>query len=85
MLGRDKADLVGTTSIKVSKEFSKSAIDGFKNDGAKVPFIGGMVAAWADTPSATYKKTFSLSRACLMDKIVTTLVDPEWFESSFGV
>ena len=41
---------------------SKSAIDVVqKNDGAKVPFIGGMVAAWADTPSATYKKNFSLS------------------------
>lgn len=36
-----------------------------KSDGADVPFIGGMVAAWADTPSARYSpsRLFKLMRS----------------------
>ena len=61
VLDGTRLDLVGTTWIKVSKEFPSQRLMWFKkNDGAKVPFIGGMVAAWADTPSATYKKRPSL-------------------------
>ena len=35
-----------------------------KSDGATIPFIGGMVAAWADTPSARYSPShlFKLMR-----------------------
>ena len=35
-----------------------------KSDGATIPFIGGMVAAWADTPSAHYSpsRLFKLMR-----------------------
>ena len=35
-----------------------------KSDGAAIPFIGGMVAAWADTPSARYSpsRLFKLMR-----------------------
>ena len=35
-----------------------------KSDGATIPFIGGMVAAWADTPSARYSpsRLFKLMR-----------------------
>ena len=36
-----------------------------KSDGADIPFIGGMVAAWADTPSARYSpsRLFKLMRS----------------------
>ena len=36
-----------------------------KSDGATIPFIGGMVAAWADTPSARYSpsRLFKLMRS----------------------
>ena len=35
-----------------------------KSDGATIPFIGGMIAAWADTPSARYSpsRLFKLMR-----------------------
>ena len=57
VLGRDKAESGWYNLDQGLEGISKSAIDVVqKNDGAKVPFIGGMVAAWADTPSATYKK-----------------------------
>ena len=57
MLGRDKAGSGWYNLDQGLEGISKSAIDVVqKNDGSKVPFIGGMVAAWADTPSATYKK-----------------------------
>ena len=57
VLGRDKAGSGWYNLDQGLEGISKSAIDVVqKNDGAKVPFIGGMVAAWADTPSATYKK-----------------------------
>lgn len=57
VLGRDKAGSGWYNLDQGLEGISKSAIDVVqKNDGAKIPFIGGMVAAWADTPSATYKK-----------------------------
>ena len=57
VLGRDKAGSGWYNLDQGLEGISKSAIDVVqKNDGSKVPFIGGMVAAWADTPSATYKK-----------------------------
>ena len=57
VIGRDKAGSGWYNLDQGLEGISKSAIDVVqKNDGAKVPFIGGMVAAWADTPSATYKK-----------------------------
>ena len=57
VLGRDKAGSGWYNLDQGLEGISKSAIDVVqKNDGAKVPFVGGMVAAWADTPSATYKK-----------------------------
>ena len=70
-----RLDLVGYNLDQGLEGISKSAIDVVqKNDGAKVPFIGGMVAAWADTPSATYKKTFSLSSCVpLRTRMRTTL------------
>lgn len=57
VIGRDKAGSGWYNLDQGLEGISKSAIDVVqKNDGSKVPFIGGMVAAWADTPSATYKK-----------------------------
>lgn len=57
VLGRDKAGSGWYNLDQGLEGISKSAIDVVqKNDGSKVPFIGGMVAAWADAPSATYKK-----------------------------
>ena len=80
VLGRDKAGSGWYNLDQGLEGISKSAIDVVqKNDGAKVPFIGGMVAAWADTPSATYKKDllFKLMHAFADKNADYFVADPE--------
>ena len=80
VLGRDKAGSGWYNLDQGLEGISKSAIDSVqKNDGAKVPFIGGMVAAWADTPSATYKKDllFKLMHAFADKNADYFVADPE--------
>ena len=80
VLGRDKAGSGWYNLDQGLEGISKSAIDAVqKNDGAKVPFIGGMVAAWADTPSATYKKEllFKLMQAFADKNADYFVADPE--------
>ena len=80
VLGRDKAGSGWYNLDQGLEGISKSAIDVVqKNDGAKVPFIGGMVAAWADTPSATYKKEllFKLMQAFADKNADYFVADPE--------
>ena len=83
VLGRDKAGSGWYNLDQGLEGISKSAIDVVqKNDGAKVPFIGGMVAAWADTPSATYKKDllFKLMHAFADKNADYFVADPEVVE-----
>ena len=80
VLGRDKAGSGWYNLDQGLEGISKSAIDVVqKNDGAKVPFVGGMVAAWADTPSATYKKDllFKLMHAFADKNADYFVADPE--------
>ena len=80
VIGRDKAGSGWYNLDQGLEGISKSAIDVVqKNDGAKVPFIGGMVAAWADTPSATYKKDllFKLMHAFADKNADYFIADPE--------
>ena len=80
VLGRDKAGSGWYNLDQGLEGIFKSAIDVVqKNDGAKVPFIGGMVAAWADTPSATYKKDllFKLMHAFADKNADYFVADPE--------
>ena len=80
VLGRDKAGSGWYNLDQGLEGISKSAIDVVqKNDGAKIPFIGGMVAAWADTPSATYKKDllFKLMHAFADKNADYFVADPE--------
>ena len=80
VIGRDKAGSGWYNLDQGLEGISKSAIDVVqKNDGAKVPFIGGMVAAWADTPSATYKKDllFKLMHAFADKNADYFVADPE--------
>ena len=80
VLGRDKAGSGWYNLDQGLEGISKSAIDVVqKNDGSKVPFIGGMVAAWADTPSATYKKDllFKLMHAFADKNADYFVADPE--------
>lgn len=86
VLGRDKAGSGWYNLDQGLEGISKSAIDVVqKNDGAKVPFIGGMVAAWADTPSATYKKDllFKLMHAFADKNADYFVADPEVVEKLF--
>ena len=56
---------VGTISIRGLNGIKNTPITSVpKTEGADVPFIGGMVAAWADTPSARYSpsRLFKLMR-----------------------
>lgn len=85
VLGRDKAGSGWYNLDQGLEGISKSAIDVVqKNDGAKVPFIGGMVAAWADTPSATYKKDllFKLMHAFADKNADYFVADPEVVEKA---
>lgn len=85
VLGRDKAGSGWYNLDQGLEGISKSAIDVVqKNDGAKVPFIGGMVAAWADTPSATYKKEllFKLMHAFADKNADYFVADPEVVEKA---
>ena len=67
VLGRDKAGSGWYNLDQGLEGISKSAIDSVqKNDGAKVPFIGGMVAAWQIRHPQPTKKTFSLSSCTLL-------------------
>ena len=87
VLGRDKAGSGGYNLDQGLEGISKSAIDVVqKNDGAKVPFIGGMVAAWADTPSATYKKEllFKLMQAFADKNADYFVADPEIVEKALA-
>ena len=80
VLGRDKAGSGWYNLDQGLEGISKSAIDVVqKNDGSKVPFIGGMVAAWADAPSATYKKDllFKLMHAFADKNADYFVADPE--------
>ena len=85
VLGRDKAGSGWYNLDQGLEGISKSAIDVVqKNDEAKVPFIGGMVAAWADTPSATYKKDllFKLMHAFADKNADYFVADPEVVEKA---
>ena len=87
VLGRDKAGSGWYNLDQGLEGISKSAIDVVqKNDGAKVPFIGGMVAAWADTPSATYKKEllFKLMQAFADKNADYFVADPEIVEKALA-
>lgn len=87
VLGRDKAGSGWYNLDQGIEGISKSAIDVVqKNDGAKVPFIGGMVAAWADTPSATYKKEllFKLMQAFADKNADYFVADPEIVEKALA-
>ena len=87
VLGRDKAGSGWYNLDQGLEGISKSAIDAVqKNDGAKVPFIGGMVAAWADTPSATYKKEllFKLMQAFADKNADYFVADPEVVEKALA-
>ena len=87
VLGRDKAESGWYNLDQGLEGISKSAIDVVqKNDGAKVPFIGGMVAAWADTPSATYKKEllFKLMQAFADKNADYFVADPEIVEKALA-
>ena len=87
VLGRDKAGSGWYNLDQGLEGISKSAIDSVqKNDGAKVPFIGGMVAAWADTPSATYKKDllFKLMHAFADKNAYYFVADPEVVEKALA-
>lgn len=87
VLGRDKAGSGWYNLDQGLEGISKSAIDVVqKNDGAKVPFIGGMVAAWADTPSATYKKEllFKLMHAFADKNADYFVADPEVVEKALS-
>ena len=87
VLGRDKAGSGWYNLDQGLEGISKSAIDAVqKNDGAKVPFIGGMVAAWADTPSATYKKEllFKLMHAFADKNADYFVADPEVVEKALA-
>ena len=87
VLGRDKAGSGWYNLDQGLEGISKSAIDSVqKNDGAKVPFIGGMVAAWADTPSATYKKDllFKLMHAFADKNADYFVADPEVVEKALA-
>ena len=87
VLGRDKAGSGWYNLDQGLEGISKSAIDVVqKNDGAKVPFIGGMVAAWADTPSATYKKEllFKLMQAFADKNADYFVADPEIVEKTLA-
>ncbi|OFN92645.1 family 20 glycosylhydrolase [Streptococcus sp. HMSC057G03] len=87
VLGRDKAGSGWYNLDQGLEGISKSAIDAVqKNDGAKVPFIGGMVAAWADTPSATYKKDllFKLMHAFADKNADYFVADPEVVEKALS-
>ena len=85
VIGRDKAGSGWYNLDQGLEGISKSAIDVVqKNDGAKVPFIGGMVAAWVDTPSATYKKDllFKLMHAFADKNADYFVADPEVVEKA---
>ena len=87
VLGRDKAGSGWYNLDQGLEGISKSAIDVVqKNDGAKVPFIGGMVAAWADTPSETYKKDllFKLMHAFADKNADYFVADPEVVEKALS-
>lgn len=87
VLGRDKAGSGWYNLDQGLEGISKSAIDVVqKNDEAKVPFIGGMVAAWADTPSATYKKDllFKLMHAFADKNADYFVADPEVVEKALS-
>ena len=87
VLGRDKAGSGWYNLDQGLEGISKSAIDVVqKNDGAKVPFIGGMVAAWADRPSATYKKEllFKLMHAFADKNADYFVADPEVVEKALS-
>ena len=87
VLGRDKAGSGWYNLDQGLEGISKSAIDVVqKNDGAKVPFIGGMVAVWADTPSATYKKDllFKLMHAFADKNADYFVADPEVVEKALS-
>ena len=87
VLGRDKAGSGWYNLDQGLEGISKSAIDVVqKNDGAKIPFIGGMVAAWADTPSATYKKEllFKLMHAFADKNADYFVADPEVVEKALA-
>lgn len=87
VLGRDKAGSGWYNLDQGLEGISKSAIDVVqKNDGAKVPFIGGMVAAWADRPSATYKKAllFKLMHAFADKNADYFVADPEVVEKALS-
>ena len=87
VLGRDKAGSGWYNLDQGLEGISKSAFDVVqKNDGAKVPFIGGMVAAWADTPSATYKKDllFKLMHAFADKNADYFVADPEVVEKALS-
>ena len=87
VLGRDKAGSGWYNLDQGLEGISKSAIDAVqKNDGAKVPFIGGMVAVWADTPSATYKKEllFKLMHAFADKNADYFVADPEVVEKALA-
>ncbi|MGS4845050.1 family 20 glycosylhydrolase [Streptococcus sp. W151] len=87
VIGRDKAGSGWYNLDQGLEGISKSAIDVVqKNDGAKVPFIGGMVAAWADTPSATYKKDllFKLMHAFADKNADYFVADPEVVEKTLS-
>ena len=87
VLGRDKAGSGWYNLDQGLEGISKSAIDSVqKNDGAKIPFIGGMVAAWADTPSATYKKEllFKLMHAFADKNADYFVADPEVVEKALA-
>ena len=87
VLGRDKAGSGWYNLDQGLEGISKSAIDVVqKNDGATVPFIGGMVAAWADTPSATYKKEllFKLMQAFADKNADYFVADPEVVEKALA-
>lgn len=87
VFGRDKAGSGWYNLDQGLEGISKSAIDVVqKNDGAKVPFIGGMVAAWADTPSATYKKDllFKLMHAFADKNADYFVADPEVVEKALS-
>ena len=87
VLGRDKAGSGWYNLDQGLEGISKSAIDVVqKNDGSKVPFIGGMVAAWADAPSATYKKDllFKLMHAFADKNADYFVADPEVVEKALS-
>ena len=87
VIGRDKVGSGWYNLDQGLEGISKSAIDVVqKNDGAKVPFIGGMVAAWADTPSATYKKDllFKLMHAFADKNADYFVADPEVVEKALS-